>query len=187
MEQLHIGGGMQLSHARKFAVFFNHLDRAPRSSHRFEFLEFFQQHADVHPLIPDQVRGVAQDSIAQRFSFFLGHMCSFSSGSRNHFQFGKGCIEDFQAEISNSRTSFRRRKRCCSIFSSASKSKPYHSGGISFWISSKAASVTFDSTRPSQGSKDSIPRTDSYTRCREYRPLSGASGKFHSHALKQKP
>src|SRR5713226_895664 len=48
-----------------------------------------------------------------------------------HFQLGKGCADDFHAATISSRTSFRRRNSCSSIFSSASGSKSYHSGGIS--------------------------------------------------------
>src|SRR5579863_387320 len=47
-----------------------------------------------------------------------------------YFQFGNGRAEDFQADTINSRTSFRRRKSCSSIFSKASASQSYHSGGI---------------------------------------------------------
>ena len=53
--------------------------------------------------------------------------------------------------------------------------------------SGPSASVILVSMRASHGSKDSTPRTGSYTRCRAYSPRSGASGKFHSPALKQKP
>src|SRR5260370_36731883 len=47
--------------------------------------------------------------------------------------------------------------------------------------------VIFFSLRSSQGANDSIPVTPRYTRLRAYNPRSGASGKFHSPALKQKP
>src|ERR1700677_4270307 len=43
------------------------------------------------------------------------------------------------------------------------------------------------STRFIQAPNAARPRTDSYTRWRAYNPRSGASGKFHSPALKQKP
>src|ERR1700722_16628605 len=106
--------------------------------------------------------------------------------SHPHFQFGNGCAEDFQAETINSRTNFRRRKSCSSIRSSASASQSYHSGGICPYISSSAVSA-IRSTRAIQASNESIPRTASYTRFRAYRPRKGASGKFHSPALKQNP
>lgn len=46
-------------------------------------------------------------------------------------QFGNGCADDFHADTISSRTSLRRRSSCSNIFSIASASLSYHSGGIS--------------------------------------------------------
>src|SRR6202046_4039413 len=133
MKPFHIGIWMKCAHARNLPVLFDHLDDTLRAAHGLQLLEFLQHDSDIHPLIADEVRRVAQHPITQCFSFFFRHG-SFLCGSiqENHFQWEKGCIDDFQADTSSSRTSWRRRKRCSSIFSSASKSKSYHSPGISF-------------------------------------------------------
>src|SRR5690348_17056040 len=155
---------MQSSHARHFRLFLDHLDRQPpgRATHAFSLLRaFLQQHADVHPFIANQIRRVAQDSVAQHVLSFIRH---------SYLQLGNGCADDFQAETTNSRTRVRLRNNCSAIASNASRSAPNHSGGISLSASSTISTDIFPSTRASHGSNASTPRTDSYTRCRAYNP-----------------
>src|SRR5580692_13026086 len=104
-----------------------------------------------------------------------------------HIQLGKGWRLDFLASKMRSGTRERRHNSCSETCSTASKSSSYQAGGICLVISSRERSLICFSRRSSQGTNDFIPVTASYTRLRAYSPRSGASGKFHSPALKQKP
>src|SRR5208283_456529 len=99
-------------------------------------------------------------------------------------QFGKGFRDELLKSSINWRTRERRSSRRVNSRSNSSPSELYHSGGISSASGHSELSGKF-SMRLSQGSKLSHDVTHAYTSLRPQTPRNGASGKFHSPALKQ--
>jgi len=56
-EEQFVGPGMKASHAPELILFFDHAQPA------FAGLRIEEQHADIHPLVADQVRCVPQNAV----------------------------------------------------------------------------------------------------------------------------
>src|SRR6266403_5173119 len=101
-------------------------------------------------------------------------------------QFGNGLRFDLRNSLIRSRILKRLRYNVSIRRFIPLTSHSYHSSGT--WAAYRQSSPRSScSARVSAGSNDSHAVTFSYTRCRAYAPRNGASGKFHSPALKQNP
>ena len=117
-----------------------------------------EQDADIDPLVAHQVRRVAHHVIGAGRGIRFGSG-SFASGMA-HFQLGKGWRPESRAEndqLAHPLPPLGRAGRAARP--SCSYSSLYHSGGISSAISPSAALLMRCSTRPSQGSNESMPVT----------------------------
>src|SRR5579863_10058551 len=110
----------------------------------------------------------------------------FHGGSYLSAQFGNGLRFDLRKSLIRSRILRRLRYNVATRRFIPLTSYSYHSSGT--WAAYRqSSSRSICSARVSAGSNDSHAVTFSYTPCRAYAPRSGASGKFHSPALKQNP
>src|SRR5229473_7764128 len=101
-------------------------------------------------------------------------------------QFGNGFRFDLRNSLIRSRILRRLRYNVSIRRFIPLTSYSYHPSGT--WAAYRqSSSRPICSARVSAGSNDSHAVTFSYTRCRAYAPRNGASGKFHSPALKQNP
>ena len=101
-QQPFIRVGMQPADAGQLGLLFDHPEGPPRVPPR-PLRRFFEQHADIHPFVADQVRRVAQQCDSDIRLRGSSGMC--------HFQLGNGCADDFQAETIRSRTIVRRAQK----------------------------------------------------------------------------
>src|SRR5260370_28235952 len=109
------------------------------------------------------------------------HVVSYFSA-----QFGNGLRFDLRNSLIRSRILRRLRYNVSIRRFSPLTSCSYHSSGT--WAEYRQSSPTsICSSRVSAGSTDAHAVTLSYTRCGAHAPRNGASGKFHSPALKQNP
>src|SRR6266481_8825311 len=110
----------------------------------------------------------------------------FHGSSYLSAQFGNGLRFDLRNSLIRSRILRRLRYNVSIRRFIPLASYSYHSSGT--WPAYRQSSPRSNcSARVSAGSNDSPAVTVSYTRDRAYVPRKGASGKFHSPALKQNP
>src|SRR6266403_777236 len=110
----------------------------------------------------------------------------FHGSSYLSAQFGNGLRFDLRNSLIRSRILRRLRYNISIRRFIPLTSYSYHSSGT--WAAYRQSSPrSICSARVSAGSNDSHAVTFSYTRCRAYALRNGASGKFHSPALKQNP
>src|SRR5260221_1590789 len=138
-----------------------HTRPIPGKTHLRPACRWQQHQADVDELILHRVGRVAKHEEAARD--FRSHHCTpdffaadFSMAAALHP--GKGWRDELRKAKISSRTLPRRSTIVCTSLSSGRPSLTAHSGGMAPAISSMIDGSRF-STRPSQGSNDSHPRT----------------------------